>query len=200
MYYIDTDKEREMNKTIYLIRHGESEVNKNKNKVIENKGHHEMFTLYFWKSAFKYLTSSMDSKLTEKGRQQAIKQGENLKSLNFIEKKNIECIIHSPLKRTRDTCKLMFGEWTNIFFEEEKLLTEKYLSEYFYADIEERAEILKGIIMSRKEKSMILVGHSRIFQALIGQQVKIPNCSVWQIELSDNGLFSNLTKLYDSIL
>ncbi len=107
--------------------------------------------------------------------------------------------MHSPLRRATDTCKLMFKEWTNIPFEEEPLLAEKYLSEYFYADIKERGDILKDIIMSRKEKSIVLVGHSRIFQALIGHKVKIPNCSLWRIELSEDGKFSNLNKLYDTI-
>ena len=189
-----------MNKTIYLIRHGESEVNKSKNHIKDNKKSKKMFKKSYIKSVGKFITSSMDSDLTLEGQGQAIKQGAYLKSLDFLETEGVELILHSPLKRAKDTCYFMFEEWTNVPFKEEPLLMEKNFSEYFYSDIKKRGKQLKDHIMSMKENSIVLVAHSRIFQAMIGQKVKIPNCSVWKINLSRDGEFSDLTKLYESVV
>lgn len=188
-----------MSKTIYLIRHGESEVNRNKNHVKESNGHNSMFKKSYWKSLKNCITLSMDSDLTDVGKQQAVKQGAMLKSVDFLKDKSVECILHSPLKRAKDTCYLMFEEWAGIPLIEEPMLVEKNMSEYLYSDIRDRGFDLKNNLMNRKEKCILLVGHSRIFQAMVNREFKIPNGSVWKVKLSQDGVFYNLSEIYEQM-
>jgi len=84
----------------------------------------------------------------------------------------------------------------NIHAEEEPWLMEKNFSEYLYLDLSDRAKQLKEKLQSRSESSIVLIGHSRMFQKLINETILIENGSVWKIELLEDRSWKNLEELY----
>ena len=189
-----------MSKKIYLIRHCQSQVNKDKSVLEETYytgNYTNLLNVNFWKSLGRVVSLPMDSELTEEGERQAVRLGNYLTDNNFLENVGAECILHSPLSRAARTCYILFGE-SKVPKEEEPYLSEKYLSEYVYSDMTYRAEMLKYKLLFRKEKVIILVGHSKIFQALVEQEFKIKNGSVWSVDLDENGSWSNLNEVLNS--
>jgi broad specificity phosphatase PhoE len=185
-------------KTIYLIRHAESEENRrlgSLGKCFSDLGRFKL-------PAVKDVTASLglinvpaqlDSDVSEKGALQISTMGEELKRDKFLAAHGIELVVHSPLKRARQTSLGMLGCMTPNDKDEQvgrveelPLIEEKTPAEWLPGNIgslHQRIEALEDWLRAQPESKIALVGHSQFFKAMLGLKFKFGNCDVWQIQL-----------------
>jgi len=130
----------------------------------------------------------MDSALTKEGVKMARIQRQVLLDARFLENYNIELILHSPLKRAQDTCVELFGD-CGIPIQSHSQLYEKSRSEYFGVDSMalRAARVRQGLFNDYNAKNVVLVGHGKFFQELIGCRGtnRLENCEVFHCILVD---------------
>ncbi|HVO86693.1 MAG TPA: histidine phosphatase family protein [Candidatus Binatia bacterium] len=177
-------------KTIYFVRHGESEAN----RLGLSAG------------------SEFDTPLTDKGRQQARKTGQELKH------KNIELIIASPLGRTVETAQIIANE---IGYDAKTIVTsplfiergmgiyskgpdEDYLKAATSGDpLHESVEpaqqmherISEGLkwLESFKEKNILIVSHGGVSRILRLMHKDLPHSHMYKIERLPNAAIYEFT-------
>jgi phosphohistidine phosphatase SixA len=182
-------------KTIFLVRHAESEENRRIGSL---------------KAAFKALTrfslpkskdivaacelirvdQQIDSNVSEFGQKQIQYMANVIQEANFMKKHQIQLVAHSPLVRARETCRGMFGvaasdpsPATTVC--ELAELTEMTPAEWIPGNsgsLYQRFRALEEWITRRPEDSMVLVGHSQFFKALLQLDYKFGNCDVIQVQ------------------
>ena len=96
-------------KTIYLIRHAESEENRRLASLTRCFKRLKKFSLPSTDEVYSSLQlinipNQIDSNVSEIGQQQITFMEKTLKEANFISKENITLIVHSPLLRAKQTC------------------------------------------------------------------------------------------------
>lgn len=195
-------------KTIYFIRHAESQNNKDK-KTLKDAFYNITQGKIPTKSPFGAIVRCsqipMDSEISEKGKEQISIQRGNLRRDNFLEKNNIEIIFHSPLIRSLITCHELFkvrfkSSSSRIKLKEYSELYEQCISEWIgYNNMEDRVLKVKTQLLERYEKSIVLVGHNTFFRKLLDLEdnIKIENCSIWKANLNSNGEWSNIIQIYE---
>lgn len=57
-------------------------------------------------------------------------------------------------------------------------------------DMTARVDRFKKYLMSRKERCIVIVGHSAFFRALLGTEVGMRNCEVCEVMMSEGGVES----------
>jgi len=185
-------------KTIYLIRHAESEENRRLAALGKCFGDISRFQLPSSKDVASSLSlinvpAQIDSDVSEHGSWQIKAVGDELKRDNFLMHHGIELVAHSPLKRARQTSLGMLGCMTpsdkdvNVLkVEELDLLSEKTPAEWLPGNIgslHSRIEQLEDWLRAQTANKIVLVGHSQYFKAMLGLKFKFGNCEVWQVEL-----------------
>lgn len=189
-------------KTLYLIRHAESEENRRLGCL---KNAFKDASRFRWpsysdlRSSVELLDvySQVDSELSEIGRKQVEHMAGVLKDQDFLVKEEIQLVAHSPLGRARQTSLGMLGclapdtkHHAVLRVEETTRLIEKTPAEWIpgnYASFATRLAEFEKWILSLSEERVALVGHSQFFKAMLGLDFKFGNCDVWKVELS-NGL------------
>ena len=175
-----------MQTTIFFIRHGESRANK--------------------KHVYQGLT--IDSALTEKGREQA-----RAFKKNFSEK--IDAVYSSPAKRCLETAEIIFGnniklderlmerglgEWEGMEREEIKERFPKEFEQYNknrdmanikgaepYEKIEERIrDFFEEILSTHKGKMIAIVGHAGVGKVLLKMVLKLPREKIAELEIGNS--------------
>lgn len=210
-------------KTVYLIRHAESEENRRLSSMKTAVDDVARFSLpkasdVSAAMSWFYIPAQVDSAVSEKGKQQIAEMAEILKKDKFHER--IQLVAHSPLQRARDTCKGMLGcEAPDILVEPVQrvvdldILEELTLLEWTVtrSSFIQRLAKLEDWLQAQPEESIVLVGHSQFFKALLNLGFKFRNCDVWRVTFdaqrttkddSDTSSYdlpakwTNLTKLY----
>ena len=197
-------------KTIFLVRHAESDENRR---------------LHSLKTAFKDLTrfalpkskdivascellridQQVDSNVSQFGKQQITYMANVLKEANFVTKQNVQLLVHSPLLRAKETCRDMFGcILSNTSDESSPLLPPQSkdkvhnISEVIELDLlaemtplewipgnagslHKRMRALETWLAQRPETTIVCVGHSQYFKALLQLPYKFQNCDVIRV-------------------
>jgi hypothetical protein len=205
-------------KTIFLVRHAESDENRR---------------LHSLKTAFKDLTrfalpqtkdivasceliridQQVNSNVSQFGKQQIAYMANILQETNFVTKQNVQLLVHSPLLRAKETCRDMFGcvlsntsddrspllppplsssnhNITEVI--ESDLLTEMTPLEWIPGNagsLQKRMRSLESWLSERPETTIVCVGHSQYFKAMLQLPYKFQNCDVIRVQFdpSSNG-------------
>ena len=204
-------------KTIYLIRHAESEEN------VKMHGLQEVgMSLYERRvpsskdltNSLKFLGSAakgdVDSDLSPDGREQInelfqILDTDRKNTMNSLIN-DVDVIGHSPLIRARETCYGAFGLDKDI--NNENVVELRCLEEATPWEtavlgrkntVHKRIEELKDWIESQKDATTItLVGHSEYFMIMLGisRAEKFWNCDVWKVDYQSGGIWTGLELKY----
>lgn len=211
-------------KTVYLIRHAESEENRrlfSMKTAVNDVARFSMPKASDVSAAMSwfYIPAQVDSAVSEKGKQQIAEMAELLKKEKFLER--IQLVAHSPLQRARDTSKGVLGcEAPDILVEPVQrvvdldILEELTLLEWTVtrSSFIQRLAKLEEWLQAQPEESIVLVGHSQFFKALLNLGFKFRNCDVWRVNFDAQrtsrddrdtsskynlpAKWTNLTKLY----
>ena len=179
-------------KTIFLIRHAESEENRRMGSlknVVSSLGRFSIPSSRDVSTSFGLLNipAQVDSQVSEKGRNQIkdmaqIIQGDS----KFVDQ--IELLVHSPLERAKETCFGLFPSFKGTM-EELALVTEKTPTEWLPGQskyLQERISNFEEWISQREEETIAVVGHSQYFKAMLDLDYKFGNCDVWKAKFSCN--------------
>jgi len=191
-----------LKKTIYLIRHAESEENRRiasfKN-VLHSVGKFSLPKSSDFSTSFQLCNMSVnqDSDVSDIGEQQISHVGELLRRDNFVQEKQIHVVVHSPLFRAKKTCEGLLGcaapdkkAPTVKRVAELDCLLEKTPQEQWIPTPSARKSFLHRIetfqkwIMDQPEDKIAVVGHSQYFQAMLGLAYKFDNCEVYEVQFS----------------
>ena len=183
-------------KTIFLIRHAESEENRRIGSL--KAAFKSLIRLSLPKSEdvkaaceLIRVDQQIDSNVSEFGQQQIKYMANVIEESNFIQKHQIQLVAHSPLIRARDTCRGLFGGTaadptptipTLCELEELKEMTPTEWIPGNAGSLHQRFRALESWISQRPEKTMVLVGHSQFFKALLHLDYKFGNCDVIQVQ------------------
>jgi broad specificity phosphatase PhoE len=178
-------------KTVYFIRHAESEENRRLGSIKTALRDVSQFSLpkaadVTYGLGWLNFPAQIDSEVSPYGEKQIADMAETLKKANFLQ--GIELVVHSPLKRARDTCKGLLGCIApDIVVDPVQrvvsldLLQEKTPAEWInYSSLEKRTKEFENWLGEQPEESICLVGHSQHFKALLNLDFKFGNCDVWK--------------------
>ena len=133
---------------------------------------------------------------------QILKLADSLKRDDFILKRGIELVAHSPLKRAKQTSEGMLGccvdkeDGIKIAKGVKRVLEIPCLSErtplewlpnYHDAYIQ-RISTFEQWLSQQPEQVIAIVGHSQYFKTMLNMSFKFKNCDVWQITFDPNHL------------
>lgn len=147
----------EPTKIVILIRHGETEGNIRCRSLCTSCccGIHRVFG---------------DPELTSNGRDQATDVARQLNQADFVRKQGLELVVHSTLRRARDTCGTLFGT-SGIQTVRLGIFNEWYPTDWLpcpgtEGNFEARVRKCKAWLASRPERVIAVVGHGAFFKAL----------------------------------
>lgn len=184
-------------KTVYLIRHAESEENRRLGSL-KNIG--KAFSKFSLPSSsdikasveLLHVTGQVDSAVSPVGTRQIANMGEQLRDSNFVVDRAVELVAHSPLLRARLTSEGLLGCMAPDLkadavqrVEEVDTLREKYPSEWIpgnYESFKTRIATFEAWLQQQPEERVCIVGHSQYFKAMLGLDFKFRNCDVWQVD------------------
>eukprot|EP00536_Pseudo-nitzschia_multiseries_P012403 jgi/Psemu1/309088/fgenesh1_kg.473_\ len=194
-------------KTVYLIRHAESEENRRISALCRT--FQSLKTLSLPKTSdvststeLLNVSAQVDSDVSDIGANQIAHMGEKLRKENFVESSGITLVVHSPLKRARQTSEGMLGCMTasssDVAVKEVKadtvsrvtetaLLLEKTPAEWtpmYRKSFLKRISDFEAWLGEQPEQIIALVGHSQFFKAMLGLDYKFGNCEVWKVDFA----------------
>lgn len=207
-----SSKESVATKTVYFIRHAESEENRRiaaLSRVFRGLG---TFTLpssadVVASTELLNVAAQVDSNVSEIGVKQIAQMGEKLKEVKFLITTGIQMVAHSPLLRARETSEGMLGcvapdkkavapdkraDSVNRVVEVD-LLAEKTPQEWnpmYFSAFKKRIANFEEWLAEQPEEIVAIVGHSQYFKAMFGLDFKFGNCDVWQATFDPSKLSS----------
>jgi len=185
-------------KTIYLIRHAESDENRriaSLGRCFKSLGKFSLpsKTDIYASTELINVMAQIDSNVSPLGVQQIATMGNKLKEEDFLTKTGIQLVVHSPLLRAKETSEGMLGcrSDTNQKAEsvqrvlELDLLMEKTPQEWtpmYFSTFLERIANFEKWLTEQPEEKIAIVGHSQYFKAMLGLKYKFGNCDVWEVD------------------
>ena len=192
-------------KTVYLIRHAESNENRRRNSLtrcFEQISTGEIPSSEDLNASFELLNvpAQLNSDVSEIGAQQIRHMGDRLQDYNFLEKKGVQLVVHSPLIRARQTCEGLLGCVANKSrenlpccvkrVEELEFLIERQPQEIpqevILKDVSptsssftKRIKDFEQWLVEQPEDTIAVVGHSLHFKSMLNLSFKFKNCEVW---------------------
>jgi broad specificity phosphatase PhoE len=193
-------------KTIYLIRHAESEENRRIAALSRTFKSLGKFSLpkssdIYASTELLNIPGQVDSNVSEIGAQQIANMKEKLAQDKFVASTGIRLVAHSPLLRARQTSKGMLGCMSAGSSGEEMkvetvhrvvqthLLLEKTPSEWtplYYNTFIQRIADMEQWLWDQEEDTIALVGHSQFFKKMLNLDFKFGNCDVWKVKFDLN--------------
>lgn len=192
-------------KTIYLIRHAESE--ENRRIAALSRTFQSLKKFSFPKTSdmststeLLNVSAQVDSNVSEIGANQIAHMGEKLRKEKFVVSSGIDLVVHSPLLRARQTSEGMLGcmaaSSSDDTAEEKKadtvskvietaLVLEKTPAEWipmYYSGFLKRISDFESWLGKQPEEPIAIVGHSQFFKAMLGLDYKFGNCEVWKVD------------------
>lgn len=194
-------------KTVYLIRHAESEENRRLQTLKRSVRGLSRWQLPTSRDIYTSLellnvAAQVDSAVSEIGKQQIAYMREQLASTQFM--KQVDLVAHSPLLRAKETCLGMLdlesskesnnnnNNKANVI--ELDLLLEKTPSEWIpgnSASLFKRMQQLEGWVAEQTAQTIVLVGHSQFFKNMLKLDYKFKNCDVYKVQF-DGSKWLNL--------
>ena len=201
-------------KTIFFIRHAESEENRRLGSLKSCLKDFRSFSLPKAEKVAHgmqwFNLESENSHVSDVGKKQIEEMAGILKKANFLDDKVL--VVHSPLIRAKHTCEgvlgclapdKMSGPIKRVV--ELDILKEKTVFEWTVAHVAflERLRDFEHWLVEQPENNIVVVGHSQHFRILLGLDFKFGNCDVWQAEFDANlervaigSKWSKIKKLY----
>jgi broad specificity phosphatase PhoE len=201
-------------KTIYLIRHAESEENRriaSLGRIFSGLGKFTLPSKSDLKASVELLnvTAQVDSNVSAVGTRQISSMALQLKQVDFLRTAGIALVAHSPLLRARQTCEGILdcvaagsssstenGEVSPLKkvepvqrVVEVDLLAEKTPQEWtplYYSTFLKRIDNFELWLSEQPEDTIAIVGHSQYFKAMLGLDFKFGNCDVWKVTFDDS--------------
>mmetsp|Transcript_2904 Transcript_2904/g.6293 ORF Transcript_2904/g.6293 Transcript_2904/m.6293 type:complete len:269 (+) Transcript_2904:85-891(+) len=199
-------------KTLYLIRHAESMENERLASLTRSLSTVSRFSLPSKSDLYRSVQllnvpAQVDSEVSSIGWDQINQVGECLRADDFLSKKDVQLVAHSPLLRARQTSEGMLGcvtapsssssstsssESTDTLsppvkrVEELTCLLEKTPSEWIpgnFGGFADRMTEFKDWVCDQPENNIAIVGHSQFFKAMLELDYKFDNCDVWEVAL-----------------
>lgn len=184
-------------KTVYFIRHAESEENRriaslgtvfgDLKRLAMPKSQDVMASLHLMN-----VQAQVDSSVSETGKAQIANVAEQLRAANFLETAGVELVAHSPLIRAQETsegllqCRAPDKKAATVNrVEVLDILREKTPAEWIpgnYGSLRRRMNDFEEWLASQPERVIAVVGHSQYFKAILNLSYKFKNCDVWKIE------------------
>ena len=138
-----------------------------------------------------------DSKLTRVGREQVLELRGLLEESGFLE--TVCLIAHSPLVRAKETCyEALRPTERDVPVEGLECLREaSFYRQSKYAYDTKRAlqgrfhQLHEWLSQQQQCSTVVLVGHSEYFRALLNQKTKFRNCDVWKATYHGNGQWTD---------
>lgn len=209
---IITERMVPVTKTVYLIRHAESD--ENRRLACLSRSVKGLGSLKLPKKDDLYasmelvnLQAQIDSDVSPKGRTQIEQLGKAIAGDDFVEKMGIQLVVHSPLKRARQTSEGMLGCVTETLskgitidedssasgckaesvgrVEELDLLKERTPMEWLpinHDAFTRRIAEFEKWLGEQPEDVIAIVGHSQYFKSMLGLPKKFKNCDVWSAQ------------------
>jgi phosphohistidine phosphatase SixA len=184
-------------KTVYLIRHAESEENR---RVLALKAALTALTKFSLPKGKDVLAAcelinvseQIDSHVSAFGTEQIKYMSNVLEETEFLKHHSIDLIAHSPLIRAKQTAMGMLSiveenQNERPRVEQLDLLIEKTPTEWLpgnSAALQKRLVGLEDWVSAQPESVIVLVGHSQFFKNLLDLEYKFNNCDVMQIQFS----------------
>jgi broad specificity phosphatase PhoE len=184
-------------KTVYLIRHAESEENR---KVASLKKVFGGLTRFSLPSSSDVWTASqlinvpaqVDSSVSEIGVKQIANMASQLQQAKFVETAGVELVVHSPLVRAEETSEGLLGcrapttKHTSVDrVEVLDILREKTPTEWIPGNsgaLRQRMSDFEDWLVAQPETIVAVVGHSQYFKAMLNLSYKFGNCDVYKVE------------------
>ncbi|KAL3944401.1 MAG: hypothetical protein SGBAC_001525 [Bacillariaceae sp.] len=183
-------------KTIYLIRHAESEENRRIGSLknsLRTLGRFRLPSRADVKAIGELLNipAQIDSNVSDIGKEQISDMKAKLDASNFLEAANVKLVVHSPLIRARETSEGMLGcaaPETKVDtvkrvaeLEELKEMTPKEWTPMYRGQFKARVEYFENWLSEQAEDTIAVVGHSEYFKDMLDLDFKFGNCDVWKL-------------------
>lgn len=189
-------------KTVYFIRHAESEENRriaslgtvfgDLRRLALPKSQDVMASCHLL-----HVPAQVDSSVSENGKAQIANMAEQLRAANFLETAGVQVVVHSPLIRAQETSEglLQCRAGTGGSPEQKDpsvkrvevldMLREKTPAEWIPGNIgslRKRMDAFEDWLAAQPERVIAVVGHSQYFKAILNLSYKFRNCDVWKIQ------------------
>jgi len=198
-------------KTVYLIRHAESEENRRIASLGRCFTRLGKFSLpsssdIYASTELLNVMAQVDSSVSVVGIRQIADMGEKLRAADFVKLAGIQLVAHSPLLRAQETSQGVLGCRADVIKAETvgrvvelNLLSEKTPQEWtpmYFSSFKQRIASFEEWLGQQEEEKIAIVGHSQYFKAMLGLNFKFGNCDVWEIKfnLSKRGIVEPVTE------
>jgi len=199
-----------VNKTVFLIRHAESDENRrlgSLGRIFQGCTSLTRPNKSDFVASIELLNvqAQIDSDVSEVGRRQINQLGARLEEENFVEEKGVQLVAHSPLKRARQTSEGMLRCVTSrpdVTTDEDstaagakansvsrvvelEILKERTPIEWLptnYDAFTKRIASFEKWLGEQPEDVIAIVGHSQYFKSMLGLDFKFGNCDVWELQ------------------
>ena len=183
-------------KTVFLIRHAESEENRRISSLGRCFKTLGKFSLpsksdIYASTELLNVMGQIDSNVSTVGAEQIADMAAKLKEANFLQVSGVQLVAHSPLLRAQETSEGMLGCRANKSKAETvgrvvelDLLIEKTPQEWtplYFSTFKQRIANFETWLGEQTEDKIAIVGHSQFFKAMLGLDFKFGNCDVWQV-------------------
>jgi len=205
-----TERMVPVTKTVFLIRHAESDENRrlaSLTKSVKGLGRFRIPKKEDLIASMELMNvpAQIDSGVSSKGRAQINALAKQLEKDDFVTKMGIQLVAHSPLKRARQTSEGMLGCVTakpNVSTEEDcsangkkapsvgrvvelPILSERTPMEWLpihHDAFTQRIAEFEKWLGEQPEDVIAVVGHSQYFKSMLGLPKKFKNCDVWSLQ------------------
>lgn len=197
-------------KTIYLIRHAESNENRRQESLSRSLKRVANMKLPLRDDVAASVElldvgGQLDSFVSIKGQKQIDQLASKLQMDDFVRKKGIKLVAHSPLIRARQTSEGMLGCVTarsasnvECLWEGKKAATVDRVVELpclverspiewlpvHHDKFLERIETFEAWLCEQPEERIAIVGHSNHFKYMLNLPYKFGNCDVWEVKFN----------------
>lgn len=179
-------------KTIILVRHAESTNNVAKRTLKRTlSGAWPDASRGEWSQLASLLTFPMDTPLSSDGEAMLAAQRKELDTSGLVAAEKLELVLHSPLRRARETAVALFGSSGTVPLREEPTIFEKDLAEHAgLSSLRRRTAAFTAALLALPERRVAVVGHSAFFRDLqfaaderSFDKKQLLNVSVWRATL-----------------
>lgn len=184
-------------KTVFLIRHAESDENRRLasfSRCFKKLGNFSLPSRSDLVASTELLNvpAQLDSGVSEIGAKQITSMGKTLQESNFLTAENIQLVAHSPLLRAQETSEGLLGcradvkkaDSVNRVLELDLLTEKKFPQEWtgmHFKDFLKRISDFEVWLDEQPEDNIAIVGHSQYFKQMLGLDFKFGNCAVWKV-------------------
>jgi broad specificity phosphatase PhoE len=193
-------------KTVYLIRHAESDENRrlaSLSRCFKSLGKFSLPSKKDLAASTELLNVSaqVNSNVSGIGEKQIDQMAKKLEEADFLKSTGVKLVAHSPLLRARQTSDGMLGcmapdkktELVDRVLEID-MLAEKTPQEWvpgYFDQFKKRIANFENWLTDQPEEKVAIVGHSQYFKAMLGLDFKFGNCDVWQVTFTGSKIVSD---------